>query len=230
MDEATEAVLEHFPTSCERGAGRAGNLSGGEQQMLTLGMAFIAKPRLLMIDELSLGLAPIVVDRLLEIVEAIRARGTTIILVEQSVNVALTLAETAYFMEKGQIRFHGPTRELLDRPEILRSVFLEGAESMSADARGAEPDAVRVPAVAAPGEPRPNGERGGDRAGGRAADPLLRRGAGRQRRVVLAGPGRHPRRHRPQRRGQDHAVRRHLRLHAADGGACCSRAPTSSAG
>ncbi len=157
--ESTEAVLEHFPTLRERWGDLAGNLSGGEQQMLTLGMAFIAKPRLLMIDELSLGLAPIVVDRLLKIVEAIRARGTTIILVEQSVNVALTLCETAYFMEKGQIRFHGPTRELLDRPEILRSVFLEGAESMSADA-GAEPHPVRVPAVAAPAEPRPNGERG----------------------------------------------------------------------
>jgi ABC-type branched-subunit amino acid transport system ATPase component/MFS family permease len=151
--QATEAVLEHFPTLRERWGDLAGNLSGGEQQMLTLGMAFIAKPRLLMIDELSLGLAPIVVDRLLEIVEAIRARGTTIILVEQSVNVALTLCEKAYFMEKGQIRFHGPTRELLDRPEILRSVFLEGADTVAAPV---EP--LRVPAAAA--EPRPNGDRG----------------------------------------------------------------------
>jgi branched-chain amino acid transport system ATP-binding protein len=95
--------------------------------MLTLGQAFIARPRLLMIDELSLGLAPIIVDQLLKIVRAIRERGTTVILVEQSVNVALTLAETAYFMEKGEIRFHGPTDELLHRPDILRSVFLEGA-------------------------------------------------------------------------------------------------------
>ena len=101
--------------------------------MLTLGMAFIAKPRLLMIDELSLGLAP---DRRRAAArrssQAIRDRGTTIILVEQSVNVALTLAETAYFMEKGEIRFHGPTAELLDRPDILRSVFLEGADVMTA--------------------------------------------------------------------------------------------------
>src|SRR5205823_12077347 len=87
----------------------------------------IAKPRLLMIDELSLGLAPIIVEQLLEIVRAIRTRGTTIILVEQSVNVALTLAETAYFMEKGEIRFRGPTTQLLKRPDIVRSVFLEGA-------------------------------------------------------------------------------------------------------
>jgi branched-chain amino acid transport system ATP-binding protein len=132
VHEATEAVLGYFPILRERWRDEAGNLSGGEQQMLTLGMAFIAKPRLLMIDELSLGLAPIVVERLLRIVEAIRARGTTIILVEQSVNVALTLAQEAYFMEKGEIRFHGPTRDLLDRPDVLRSVFLEGAMSVTA--------------------------------------------------------------------------------------------------
>jgi branched-chain amino acid transport system ATP-binding protein len=144
---ATESVLEYFPILRERWKDEAGNLSGGEQQMLTLGMAFIAKPRLLMIDELSLGLAPIVVDRLLAIVEAIRERGTTIILVEQSVNVALTLAEEAYFMEKGEIRFHGPTRDLLDRPDVLRSVFLEGAVGLTggngAGGNGGEPVPAR---------------------------------------------------------------------------------------
>ncbi len=80
-----------------------------------------------MIDELSLGLAPVVVEQLLEVVRDLRDAGTTIILVEQSVNVALTVASTAYFMEKGEIRFHGPTSELLERPDVLRSVFLEGA-------------------------------------------------------------------------------------------------------
>jgi branched-chain amino acid transport system ATP-binding protein len=95
-----------------------------------------------MIDELSLGLAPTVIAQLLEIVKAIRDLGTTIILVEQSVNLALTLADEAYFMEKGEIRFHGPTAELLDRPDVLRSVFLEGAGS------------------AASSRPRPNGEGG----------------------------------------------------------------------
>ncbi|HYZ92905.1 MAG TPA: MFS transporter [Actinomycetota bacterium] len=129
VKQATEQVLEFFPVLRERWDQPAGNLSGGEQQMLTLGQAFIARPRLLMIDELSLGLAPIIVEQLLRIVRAIRERGTTVILVEQSVNVALTLAETAYFMEKGEIRFHGPTSELLKRPDILRSVFLEGAGS-----------------------------------------------------------------------------------------------------
>ena len=131
LKEATEQVLEYFPVLRERWDQPAGNLSGGEQQMLTLGQAFITKPRLLMIDELSLGLAPIIVEQLLGIVKAIRDRGTTIILVEQSVNVALTVANTAFFMEKGEIRFKGPTKELLERPDVLRSVFLEGAGTMN---------------------------------------------------------------------------------------------------
>ncbi len=127
LAEATERVLEFFPVLRTKWDEKAGNMSGGEQQMLTLGQAFIAKPRLLMIDELSLGLAPVIVEQLLDIVRAIRDQGTTVIVVEQSVNVALTLAETAYFMEKGEIRFNGPTAELLERPDVLRSVFLEGA-------------------------------------------------------------------------------------------------------
>jgi ABC-type branched-subunit amino acid transport system ATPase component/sugar phosphate permease len=127
LKAAIAQVLEFFPILEERWNQPAGNLSGGEQQMVTLAQAFIAKPRLLMIDELSLGLAPIIVEQLLDIVRAIRDRGTTIILVEQSVNVALTVAESAFFMEKGEIRFNGPTSELLERPDVLRSVFLEGA-------------------------------------------------------------------------------------------------------
>lgn len=137
IEQATKEVLGYFPVLKTRWEQPAGNLSGGEQQMLTLGMAFIAKPRLLMIDELSLGLAPVIVEQLLKIVRAIRENGTTIIVVEQSVNVALTIAETAYFMEKGEIRFRGPTSELLNRPEILRSVFLEGAGVMRDGSTGA---------------------------------------------------------------------------------------------
>jgi branched-chain amino acid transport system ATP-binding protein len=139
---AAERVLEIFPTLRDRLDDTAGNLSGGQQQMLTLGMAFIERPRLLMIDELSLGLAPAVVEQLLEIVRDLRERGTTIILVEQSVNVALTVAETAYFMEKGEIRFHGPTADLLARPDVLRSVFLEGAASVT----NGSPDRATRPA------------------------------------------------------------------------------------
>ncbi len=129
LKAATEQVLDYFPILRDRWDQPAGNLSGGEQQMLTLGQAFLARPRLLMIDELSLGLAPIIVEQLLRIVRAIRDNGTTIILVEQSVNVALTVAETAFFLEKGEIRYRGPTSELLERPDVLRSVFLEGVGS-----------------------------------------------------------------------------------------------------
>ncbi|HET9731016.1 MAG TPA: ATP-binding cassette domain-containing protein, partial [Acidimicrobiia bacterium] len=120
-------VFELFPILQERLSEPAGNLSGGQQQMLALSMAFVEGPRLLLIDELSLGLAPAIVEQLLPIVRDLAANGTTIVLVEQSVNLALTIAQTAYFMEKGEIRFHGPTAELLERPDVLRSVFLEGA-------------------------------------------------------------------------------------------------------
>ena len=121
------AVLARFPRLRERRSQLAGNLSGGEQQMLALGMAFISKPRLLLIDELSLGLAPTIVEQLLETVREINLQGTTIVLVEQSVNLALTVADRAYFLEKGEVRFSGPTRELLGRDDVLRSVFLAGA-------------------------------------------------------------------------------------------------------
>ena len=129
LNGAVAQVLEYFPVLRERWVQKAGNLSGGEQQMLTLAQAFIARPKLLMIDELTLGLAPVIVERLLEIVRAIHANGTTIVLVEQSVNIAITLAQRAVFMEKGEVRFDGPTAELLDRPDILRAVFLRGADA-----------------------------------------------------------------------------------------------------
>jgi branched-chain amino acid transport system ATP-binding protein len=128
-EEALAEVYGLFPVLRERSDDPAGDLSGGQQQMLALAMAFLCRPRLLMIDELSLGLAPVVVAQLLPLVDAMRSDGTTVILVEQSVNVALTVADTAFFLEKGEIRFHGPTKELLDRPDVLRSVFLEGASA-----------------------------------------------------------------------------------------------------
>ena len=133
-------AYELFPVLDQRRREPAANLSGGQAQMLALGMAFISRPRLLMIDELSLGLAPVVVDQLLPVLQEIREQGTTIILVEQSVNVALTVAETAYFMEKGEIRFSGATAELLERPDLLRSVFLEGAGQTAAGGAPARPN------------------------------------------------------------------------------------------
>jgi branched-chain amino acid transport system ATP-binding protein len=127
IELARQEVLSLFPVLAERYNQMAGNLSGGEQQMLALGSALMTRPEVLMIDELSLGLAPTIVGQLLEVVEEVHARGTTIVIVEQSVNVALNLAKRAVFMEKGEVRFEGPAAELLDRPDILRSVFIAGA-------------------------------------------------------------------------------------------------------
>ena len=145
VDARTAEVLAMFPRLQERWDQMAGNLSGGEQQQLALGMAFVAKPKLLIIDELSLGLAPTVVGQLLEIVRKIHASGCTIILVEQSINVALTIATRAYFMEKGEVRFSGPTDELLERDDILRSVFLHGAsKGMGEQAEAPDTSTARV--------------------------------------------------------------------------------------
>jgi ABC-type branched-subunit amino acid transport system ATPase component/MFS family permease len=155
-------VLDQFPVLRAQLDEPAGNLSGGQQQMLALSMAFLGRPRLLLIDELSLGLAPVMVEQLLPMISAIRDQGTTVIIVEQSVNLALTIAETAYFMEKGEIRFHGPTAELLDRPDILRSVFLEG---------GAGAGRASGPAAAPPGAARRTAGPAGGSADARQADP-----------------------------------------------------------
>ena len=146
--DSVEDVLERFPRLRERFHQPAGNLSGGEQQMLGLGMAFLARPRLLLIDELSLGLAPTVIADLLVTVREIHDRGTTIVLVEQSVNLALTIAERAVFLEKGEVRFEGRTADLLGREDVMRSVFLEGAsKSLGGNGRG----------PAAPRRARPGG-------------------------------------------------------------------------
>lgn len=150
---AVDEAYDRFPALRDRTGQLAGNLSGGEQQMLGLGMAFIAAPRLLMIDELSLGLAPSIVEELLEIVRAMHDRGTTLILVEQSVNVALTIADRAVFMEKGQVRFEGATADLMERDDILRSVFLAGA--VDAIAKGPVRTTVAPPKGEPPREERP---------------------------------------------------------------------------
>jgi ABC-type branched-subunit amino acid transport system ATPase component/predicted MFS family arabinose efflux permease len=119
-----DETLEVFPVLADRLDEPAANLSGGQQQMLALGMALLSQPRLLIIDELSLGLAPVVVSKLADLVRRVAAAGTTVLLVEQSVNVALTMATTAYFMERGRVQFSGPAHELLQRPDLLRAVFL----------------------------------------------------------------------------------------------------------
>ncbi len=142
VEERLGRVHEMFPVLRERADDPAADLSGGQQQMLALSMAFLTRPKLLAIDELSLGLAPVVVDQLLEVVRALRDEGTTILVVEQSVNVALAIADRAYFLEKGEVRFDGPTAELLERPDVLRSVFLEGASrALALDQAGANGEA-----------------------------------------------------------------------------------------
>jgi ABC-type branched-subunit amino acid transport system ATPase component/ABC-type branched-subunit amino acid transport system permease subunit len=124
-------ALTIFPALAARRHEKAGNLSGGEQQLLTLTMALAMRPRLLMIDEMSLGLSPRVVAQLRDIVADLRAAGTTMIIVEQSVDVALSLADRAYFLEKGEVRFAGPAAALLDHPELVRAVFLGGGERVA---------------------------------------------------------------------------------------------------
>jgi branched-chain amino acid transport system ATP-binding protein len=140
-----DKACEIFPVLARRADDPAGDLSGGQQQMLALGMALAGQPKLLMIDELSLGLAPTVVAQLLPLVEEAVANGTTVVLVEQSVQVALQVAHTAVFLEKGEVRFRGPTAELLERPDVLRSVFLEGA-SVGLSANGSTPTGAPVSA------------------------------------------------------------------------------------
>jgi ABC-type branched-subunit amino acid transport system ATPase component/predicted MFS family arabinose efflux permease len=149
---ATDEVLAMFPVLADRLDSPAANLSGGQQQMLALAMSFVMRPRVLLIDELSLGLAPVIVSQLLPIVRRMADDGVTVVLVEQSVNVALTVAERAYFMERGEIRFSGPTAELLERPDLLRSVFLASTGAGSpGDITGDVAVDVRPPA------PSPNG-------------------------------------------------------------------------
>ena len=155
ISAARAEVEELFPILSQRAGQMAGNLSGGEQQMLALGGALMTRPELLMIDELSLGLAPTIVAQLLEVVREIHRRGTTIVIVEQSINVALNLAKRAVFMEKGEVRFEGDAAELLERPDILRSVFIAGANAKQAADEVESPDieaAAELKRKAIPGD------------------------------------------------------------------------------
>jgi ABC-type branched-subunit amino acid transport system ATPase component len=120
-------ALDVFPGLRERLSQRAGSLSGGEQQQLALAKALVLEPKLLCIDELSLGLSPLVVQVLLAAVRRIHEAGVTVVLVEQSLNIAAEICERAIFMEKGTTRFEGSTAELLERDDIARAVFLGGA-------------------------------------------------------------------------------------------------------
>ena len=121
-----DRVLALFPELRDRLDQPAGTLSGGQKQMVALAKAMLLEPEVLLIDELSLGLSPIAAQQVLAKVEQLRDEGLTIVIVEQSVNVALSIADRAVFMEKGQVRFDGPADELLERGDLLRAVFLGG--------------------------------------------------------------------------------------------------------
>ena len=129
LERRVDAALARFPALAERGRARAGDLSGGQQQMLALAMALVHEPEVLVIDELSLGLAPIVVADLLATVRGLKDQGQTMIIVEQSLNMARALADRALFMEKGEVRFDGPIADLVDRDDLARAVFLGGTEA-----------------------------------------------------------------------------------------------------
>lgn len=124
-DERMEHVLELFPRLKERFAQRAGTMSGGEQQMLAIGRALMSNPELLILDEPSLGLAPIIINQIFEIIETLRSEGTTIFLVEQNANQALRLADRGYVLEHGKIVLEDTGQNLLVNEDV-RKAYLGG--------------------------------------------------------------------------------------------------------
>lgn len=124
-DEGIDSVYGIFPRLAERCGQLAGTLSGGEQQMLALGRALMSKPTLLLADEVSLGLAPIIVDQLFEILGRLNESGVSILLAEQNALLALEHADVAYVLETGSITRHGPADEMLEDPSIVESYLQE---------------------------------------------------------------------------------------------------------
>jgi branched-chain amino acid transport system ATP-binding protein len=121
IDADLKAVYERFPRLLERRAQLAGTLSGGERQMLALGRALMARPRLLMLDEPSLGLAPLIVRDIFRIIADLRRTGVSILLVEQNARAALQVADHAYVIETGEIVLEGPARELANDPKVIET-------------------------------------------------------------------------------------------------------------
>jgi branched-chain amino acid transport system ATP-binding protein len=119
--ESLDRVLSLFPILAERRRQAAGTLSGGEQQMLAIGRSLMGRPRLLMLDEPSLGLAPLVADRIFDVIQRISAEGTPVLLVEQNVRRSLQVARRAYVLDQGTIALAGPAQELAAREDIRRA-------------------------------------------------------------------------------------------------------------
>lgn len=118
-------VYDRFPRLLERKAQYAGTLSGGEQQMLAIGRAMMSRPKVLLLDEPSMGLAPIVVQEIFDVIKAINEGGTTVLLVEQNAKKALKIADYAYVMETGKIVLHGKASEVADNPQVM-AAYLGG--------------------------------------------------------------------------------------------------------
>ncbi len=114
-----ERVTEQFPKLAERMGQRAGSLSGGEQQMLAIARAMMSEPSVLMIDEPSLGLAPVIVDQLYEFLATLSETGMTLVIVEQYVAIALSIADRAYVLDKGEVALEGAARDLRESPELI---------------------------------------------------------------------------------------------------------------
>ncbi len=125
VDAELEKVFAQFPRLAERRKQIAGTLSGGEQQMLAMGRALMSRPKLLMLDEPSMGLAPILVEQIFEIIQKLHANGTTILLVEQNAQMALSVADRAYVMETGTITLSGTGKELAESDQV-RKAYLGG--------------------------------------------------------------------------------------------------------
>jgi branched-chain amino acid transport system ATP-binding protein len=121
--EDIEKVFATFPRLKERALQLAGTMSGGEQQMLAMGRALMARPKVLLLDEPSMGLSPIMVDKIFEVVDTIHKQGTTILLVEQNASRALSLANRGYVMDSGEVTMSGPARQLLEDPKV-RAAYL----------------------------------------------------------------------------------------------------------
>jgi len=127
IGEDMERVFTLFPRLKERRVQVAGTLSGGEQQMLAIGRALMARPRILLLDEPSMGLAPILVEQIFQTVEDINGQGTTILLVEQNAAMALSIAHRGYVLETGSIALHGSAVELQEHPDVRRAYLGEAA-------------------------------------------------------------------------------------------------------
>ena len=125
IEKETEHVYELFPRLKERYKQLAGTLSGGEQQMLAMGRAILAKPKLLLLDEPSMGLAPIIVQKIFEIIKMISDQGVTILLVEQNAKLALEASDRGYVMESGKITMSGPGKELLESDAVKKAYLGE---------------------------------------------------------------------------------------------------------